>query len=81
MKRLKFRDLKVKVSGQPGSRNRLPEELIKKSTLFRKDMRKLNIMNDVKDFLENRVRISKELPSISPKAAVNATPGGFKFPF
>lgn len=35
----------------------MSEELLKKSSLFRRDMRKLNIMKEVKVLLENKQRM------------------------
>jgi len=39
------------------SRNLMSEELLRKSSLFRRDMRKLNMMKEVKDILENKQRM------------------------
>ncbi len=35
----------------------MSEDLLRKSSLFRRDMRKLNIMKEVKALLENKQRI------------------------
>lgn len=38
-------------------------ELVRKSSMFRRDMRKLNIMKEVKALLENRQRIDLLSPA------------------
>jgi len=49
----------LKMQGQPGSRNQMKEELLRKSSMFRRDMKKLNMMKEVKSLLENRDRIAQ----------------------
>lgn len=41
----------------------MSEELLRKSSLFRRDMRKLNMMKEVKVLLENRQRIDLLSPA------------------
>ena len=49
--------LKKKLFNQPSSWNIMKEELIRKSSLFWRDMKKLNIMKEIKAYLENKERM------------------------
>ena len=40
----------------------ISDELLRKSTLFRRDMRKLNMMKEVKNILENKERMDMLSP-------------------
>eukprot|EP00347_Sterkiella_histriomuscorum_P020293 403338361 len=57
------------------SRNIMSEELLRKSSMFRRDMRKLNIMKEVKDLLENKQRMDlfspqRQRPNIIPASGL-----------
>lgn len=45
--------LAINKQSDQSSRNMMPEELIKMSSQFKRDMRKLNMMKEVKVLIEN----------------------------
>lgn len=56
----------MKSASSSSSRNTISEDLLRKSSLFRRDMKKLNIMKEVKALLENKQRMDVLSPSKHP---------------